>query len=88
MCRTSRLTFCGFTGPVSEDQCEDEAEDVEVDIEQCSDSESKCRSSRTKSNHTPVSDEERLSPEPILVSNSLISEVKIGKLKVSKSLCL
>lgn len=60
-----------FLGPLSVDrftEIEDE-NDVEVDVEQCSDSEAHPRTTRTSNTKSPASpsDEDRLSPEPAQV---------------------
>lgn len=57
-------------GPLSIDRFPEVDDDVEVDVEQCSDSEapSRIRTPRTGSHNsraTPTSDEERLTPEPV-----------------------
>lgn len=60
--------FLLFSGPLSVDHVDDEAE---VDVEQCSDSEalSRSRTPRTTASNnsraTPTSEEERLTPEPV-----------------------
>lgn len=57
-------------GPVSVDRFPGGDDEVEVDVEQCSDSEaqSRSRTPRSVSNNsraTPQSDDERLTPEPV-----------------------
>lgn len=57
-------------GPLSVDRFPEVDDDVDVDVEQCSDSEAHLRSRapRTASHNsraTPPSDEERLTPEPV-----------------------
>lgn len=61
-----------ISGPLSVDrftEVEDDA-DVEVDVEQCSDSEAQLRASRSTQPTLPPSpsDDDRLSPEPVQVS--------------------
>jgi hypothetical protein len=56
-------------------------DDVDVDVEQCSDSEAllRSRTSRTASNNsraTPTSDEERLTPEP--VRKKVLASISVG----------
>lgn len=62
--------FNFLSGPVSVDRFPEGDDEVDVDVEQCSDSEapSRSRTPRSASNNsraTPHSDEERLSPEPV-----------------------
>lgn len=63
--------FWLIPGPLSVDrftEIEDDA-DVEVDVEQCSDSEAQLRASRSTQPTVPASpsDDDRLSPEPVQV---------------------
>lgn len=57
-------------GPLSIDRFPEVDDDVEVDVEQCSDSEALARSrtpraATNSSRATPTSDDERLTPEPV-----------------------
>lgn len=57
-----------FLGPLSVDRFPEVDDDVEVDVEQCSDLEAPSRSRTPRTNNsraTPQSDEERLTPEPV-----------------------
>lgn len=64
------LNFTSSPGPLSVDRFVEGDDEVDVDVEQCSDSEAhaKSRTARAPSNNsraTPQSDEERLTPEPV-----------------------
>lgn len=66
------MEFIIFLGPLSVDRFPEVDDDVDVDVEQCSDSEATPRTPRVASTSLASppspSDEDRLSPEPAQVS--------------------
>lgn len=83
---------CYLSGPVSVERFPEGDDEVDVDVEQCSDSEapSRSRTPRSTSNNsraTPHSDEERLSPEPVRKKQVNFKSLQIRTNKPVHTIC-
>uniref|UniRef100_A0A1B0CH35 T-box domain-containing protein n=2 Tax=Lutzomyia longipalpis TaxID=7200 RepID=A0A1B0CH35_LUTLO len=71
--------------PISVDRFPEGDDDVDVDVEQCSDSEGPPRTPRTSSTALPTppspSDEDRLSPEPVQTRPGLLGSCNCDELR-------